>query len=102
MHMKMDKRKQQVVALVIVLALIVGSLFVFYWRNLLPQPVGGEAPPAAKPRLDIGAANYDQLFKRDDFRRLSAFGDVPVKVLPADGNPNLFVSREQLEGGADR
>lgn len=88
---KLTKEQQQVAALVGVLAIIVLVVLYFYWPELLPKAVNDQPPPPAAPtRLNVSKSDYQPLFKREDFLRLNVFGDVPVKVLPSEGNSAPF------------
>jgi hypothetical protein len=98
----MNKQQSQVAALIAVLVVIVGVIAAFYWRELLPTPnAEGQAAPTAPTRLDLGAADAERLFRRDDFKSLGTFGDVPVKVLPTEGNPFMFGERLKTVGGGE-
>lgn len=114
---KLKKEQQQVAVLVTVLVTIVGVMLYMYRDKFVPIP-SGEAimlPPATRitvPRtsgtcqddktacasdadcakLSGTATCTDPLYKRDEFKSLKRFGDVPVRPLETAGSPEPFIT----------
>lgn len=88
--MAMSKEKQQIVALVVVLAIIAGVILYFSRDKFLPKPSGGEALPPAS-RLNVPTSvDYQKLFDRADYKALKAYGNVPVQPLANGHNDKPF------------
>lgn len=113
---KLTKQQQQVALLGVALAIIVGVLLWFYRDNFLPHPTGQATllAPFSKltvPMLGPSTCQDDKtpcavsadcakaegtalctypLYKRDDFKALRRFGDVPVRAMDTEGSREPF------------
>jgi len=88
--MAASKEKQQIIALSVVLAIIVGVIAYFYRDKLLPAPTGGTALPPPSVRVQVPAAEgFKTLFDRADYKSLKQFGNVPVRAM-GGGNDDPF------------
>ncbi|HTM68431.1 MAG TPA: hypothetical protein VL426_03970 [Candidatus Binatia bacterium] len=120
---KLKKEQQQVVMLVVVLVIIAGVLIYFYRDKFLPRPTGEAVLLTPPPRMTVppappGTCQDDKtpcandeackavsgtpsctnpLYKRDDFKSLKRFGDVPVRPLETGGSPEPFASETEAQ-----
>jgi len=85
------KEKKQVMilgALMVVGLLILGYVF---RDKLLPAPIKGSDAYAPAQRLEIPSTEAaEDLFKRDDYKNLHQFGNVPVTAAPTTSPVNPF------------
>lgn len=86
----LTKEQQQIAMLAVLLAVIVGVLVYLYHDKMLPSPVNDGYPVTLRPHMELNIVNPGDMFERPDFKNLRSFGDVPVKVLPGNGNPDPF------------
>lgn len=87
----MDKDKQQIIVLSILLVAIAGVIVFFNRHRFIPVPTVGTALPPPLPQIMLDNGQRDALFARDEFNDLEMYAS---PVYPANagktGNPEPF------------
>jgi len=85
----MSKEQKQVIILSVLIVGIIGVVVYFNFERLVPKATGGLGLGPPTPKLQIGSAQADNLFKRSEYLNLKEYGQVPVR--PAGlGSENMF------------
>jgi hypothetical protein len=76
------KERTQIIMLIALLIVLLGALGYFYRNLLLPTPTGGAKGYTSPLRILLPNTKQGQdLFQREDFKKLHQFGSIPVKAV---------------------
>ncbi len=87
----MEKEKQQILFLAMLIVGIIGVIVYFNYDQLKPRAILGSDIDLPKAELQIDIEGAKNLFKREDYKGLKEYGVVPVRPMGL-GNDRPFVT----------